>query len=140
MKKRRDRSNIADEVVRKLFIDGRVDRQPDTDQKQGVTVRRRSHDLKRADIAATTRTILNDEMLSKPFRKQLTEQSRVDIVRAAGRKGNDDTHRPRGIGLRSCDMRRKRQRGSARGQMQKISAGKFHVEPPSLARLCLRAP
>jgi hypothetical protein len=28
-------------------------------------------------------------------------------------------------------LRDGRQRGSARGQMQKISAGKFHFEPPS---------
>src|SRR5215831_21096254 len=130
MKKRRDRSNIADEVVRKLFIDGRVDRQPDTDQKQGVTVRRRSHDLKRADVSATARPILNDERLSKPLREQLTEQSRVDIVRAAGRKGNNDAHRPGRIGLRPRETRHGRKSGSARGHMQKISAGKFHFEPP----------
>ena len=32
--------------------------------------------------------------------------------------------------LRGGDPRDGRQRGSARGQMQKISAGKFHFEPP----------
>jgi hypothetical protein len=31
----------------------------------------------------------------------------------------------RRIGLRSCNSRHRRQRGSARGQMQKLSAGKF---------------
>jgi hypothetical protein len=30
-------------------------------------------------------------------------------------------------------MRRERQRGSTRGQMQKISAGKFHLEPPFIS-------
>src|SRR5262249_8983218 len=40
-------------------------------------------------------------------------------------------YRPRRIGLRPRDTRHGRQRGSACGQMQKISAGKFHVEPPS---------
>src|SRR5262245_9978944 len=34
------------------------------------------------------------------------------------------------VGLRPCDARGGRQRGSARCQMQKISAGKFHFEPP----------
>src|SRR5215813_11480903 len=38
---------------------------------------------------------------------------------------------PRRIGLRPSEARHRRQRGSARGQMQKISAGKFHFEPPS---------
>jgi hypothetical protein len=33
--------------------------------------------------------------------------------------------------LRGGDPRDGRQRGSARGQMEKISAGKFHSEPPS---------
>jgi hypothetical protein len=33
--------------------------------------------------------------------------------------------------LRRSDPRDGRQRGSACCQMQKISAGKFHVEPPS---------
>jgi hypothetical protein len=44
--------------------------------------------------------------------------------------GNDQTHWPRRIGLRPCDSRDGWQRGSACCQMQKISAGKFHVEPP----------
>src|SRR5262249_39767644 len=43
---------------------------------------------------------------------------------------DNQTHRPRRIGLCPCNMRH-RQRGSARGQMQKISAGKVHFLPPS---------
>jgi hypothetical protein len=35
--------------------------------------------------------------------------------------------------LRPREARQARQRGSARGQMQKISAGKFHFKPPSRA-------
>src|SRR5262249_51876247 len=38
--------------------------------------------------------------------------------------------RPRRIGLRPRDARHDRQCGSARCQMQKISAGEFHFEPP----------
>ena len=45
---------------------------------------------------------------------------------AAGGLPDNDAHRPRWIGLRPSNMRHGRQRGSARGQMQKISAGKFH--------------
>jgi hypothetical protein len=33
--------------------------------------------------------------------------------------------------LRASDARDNRQRGGASGQVQKISAGKFHFEPPS---------
>jgi hypothetical protein len=39
-------------------------------------------------------------------------------------------HLPRRINLRTRDARDDRQPGNARGQMQKISAGKFHFEPP----------
>ena len=39
---------------------------------------------------------------------------------------NNDTYRPRRIGLRHRNTRHHRQRGSARGQMQKLSAGKVH--------------
>ena len=42
------------------------------------------------------------------------------------RKADDDAHRPRRIGLRPCDTRDGRERGSARCQMQKLPAGKFH--------------
>ena len=45
---------------------------------------------------------------------------------------NDDAHRPRRIGLRPSEARDGRERGSARGQMQKLSSvGKFHFAPPS---------
>ena len=41
----------------------------------------------------------------------------------AGGKADDDAHRPRRIGLRPRDARHGRQRGSARGQMQKLFGG-----------------
>src|SRR5262249_1197013 len=45
---------------------------------------------------------------------------------------DNQTHGPRRIGLRPRETRHGRERGSARCQMQKIAAGKFHFEPPSL--------
>jgi hypothetical protein len=71
---------------------------------------------------------LDDEGLTKPFRKPLTHQARDDVGAAGGRESNDPMHRPRRIGLRPRDPRHHRERGSARGQMQKISAGKFHFK------------
>ena len=53
-------------------------------------------------------------------------------VRAAGGNADDQAHRPRRIGLRPRDARHGRQRGSARCQMQKLSAGKFHWVLPNL--------
>ena len=45
---------------------------------------------------------------------------------AAGDDAHDDAHWSRRIRLRPCDPRNDGQRGSARGEMQKLSAGKFH--------------
>src|SRR5262249_8622620 len=44
----------------------------------------------------------------------------------AGRKTDNEAHRPGGIGLRPRDARGRRQRGSARGELQKFPAGSFH--------------
>src|SRR5262249_34838136 len=41
----------------------------------------------------------------------------------------DQTHRPRWIGLRPRNARHGRERGSASGQMQKLSAGEFYNTP-----------
>jgi hypothetical protein len=54
---------------------------------------------------------------------------------AAAAGANHDAHRPCGIGLRPCNARRGRQRGSARCQMQESAAGKFH-DVASLISAC----
>ena len=41
----------------------------------------------------------------------------------------------RGIGLRPSQARYRRQRGSARGQMQKSTAGKLHCVPPASSHI-----
>src|SRR5262249_8361398 len=49
-----------------------------------------------------------------------------DVSGSASRKADDNADRSRRIGLRPRDARDGRQRGSARCQMQKLAAGKFH--------------
>jgi hypothetical protein len=61
----------------------------------------------------------------------LSDQARRDVGCAGRGEWHDQTHRPRRIGLRPSEARQRRQRGSARSEMQKISAGKFQSEPPS---------
>jgi len=68
--------------------------------------------------------------LPELLRQRLTDQSRKDVRRRASAKAFDQPHWPRRISLRPSEARDGRQRGSARAQMQKISAGKFHFEPP----------
>ena len=94
-----------------------------------MAVRGRAHDRLGGDIAAGARPVLDNERLTEAFRQPLADQPCNDVDVVAGGEADDDVHRPRRIGLRPGDPRDGRQRGSARGQMQKIPAGKFHFGP-----------
>ena len=63
------------------------------------------------------------------LRQPLTQRTRDDVGRSAGGEADDNPHRPGRIALRTSEVRHSRQRGDACGQMQKISAGKFHAAP-----------
>src|SRR5262249_41368304 len=89
----------------------------------------RTHDRLGGDIAAAPRPVLDDERLAEPLRQPLAYQACEDIESASCGGADNQTHGPRRIGLRPSEARHSRQRG--RCQMQKISAGKFHFEPPS---------
>src|SRR5262249_22746603 len=91
---------------------------------------RGTHDRLGGDVAAGSRTVVDDERLTEPLREPLTYQARRDVRTASGREANNDAHRPRRIGLRPSEPGDGRERGSAHRQMQKMSAGKFHFDPP----------
>jgi hypothetical protein len=84
-----------------------------------------------SDIAARTRPVLDYEGLAKSLLQPLPHQTRDDVGSTAGSKPNNPTHRSRRIIKRQRDAQHDWERGSARSQVQKISAGKFHFEPPS---------
>src|SRR5262245_18133926 len=126
-----DWRDIADEIVVELVVECRIDRVPCANNEQRVAVGRGTHDRLGGDMAAGDRTVVDDERLTEPLREPLTYQSRRDVRAASGREANNDAHRPRRIGLRPCNARDRRQRGSTGGQMQECAAGKFHFEPPS---------
>src|SRR5215469_7596667 len=108
-----------------LVVERRVDRLCRTDNEQRVAVRRCAHDRLGADVSASARPVVDDKLLAETLRQPLTDQARRDVTCAARGKADNDAHRPRRIGLRPRDARGRRERGSARGQMQKLSAGKF---------------
>src|SRR5258708_9432735 len=81
-------------------------------------------------IGAGAGPVLNEEGLSEPLRQPLTHDTREDVERASWCSPDHDAHRPQRIGLRPSETRESRQRGNARGQMQKLSSmGKFHIGP-----------
>ena len=91
-----------------------------------MAVGSRAHRSLGRDVPAGAGPVLDQEWLAEPFRQPLTEQARRDVGAAAGGLSDDDAHRPCRMGLRPSEARDGRQRGSARGEMQKLSAGKFH--------------
>ena len=121
-----DWRDIADEIVVELVVERRVGRVETTDQEKRVAVCGRAHDHLGADVAAATRPVVDNKLLAEPLRQPLSDQARRDVGRAGRGEWHDQTHRSRRIGLRPCDARNCRQRGSGAGQMQEISAGKFH--------------
>jgi hypothetical protein len=118
----RDRRDILDKIVVELFVERRVDHIIGADSEQRVAIGGRTHDGLGSDIAAGARPVLNDELLTELLGEPLTYYARDDVNRLAGGKSDDDAHRPRRIGLRPRETRHGRERGSARGQMQKLSA------------------
>jgi hypothetical protein len=78
------------------------------------------------DIATGAGTIFDEERPAKPLGQPLIEDACEDIGSTAGRESDNDAHRSRRVGLRLRDPRQDRQRGSGRGQTQKLPARKFH--------------
>src|SRR5262249_21190735 len=131
MKNPRDRGYMADEIEIEFLVQRDVDCIRRSRQEERIAVRCRAHDRLGGDVAAGAWPVLNNELLTEPLRQPLSYQTRDDVARTAGAIADDDAYRPRRIGLRPRDPRYARQCGSARGEIQKISAGKFHFEPPS---------
>jgi hypothetical protein len=121
-----DRRDVTDQMEIQFVVERCVDRLCRTDHKQCVAVSGRAHDGLGGDVGTSARPVLDDEWLAEALRQPLTDQAREDVSLAASGKGDDHAYWPRRIGLRPCDARDGRQRGSARGQMQKLTARQVH--------------
>ena len=100
-----DRRDFAGE------IDGAIERGVDhvvrRNDQQRVTVRRRARDHLGSDIGGGARPVLDDECLAEPLLQPFRHQASEDVDRLPGGKADDDAHRPRWIGLRARDGRRR---------------------------------
>jgi hypothetical protein len=106
-----DRSNIANKIVIELIVQRRVDRVVAAGHEQRIAVRRCAHDRLGADIAAGSRSVLDDEWLAEALRQPLSHQARDGVGRTASGEWRDQTHRPRWIGLRASETGDGWQRG-----------------------------
>src|SRR5215470_13119129 len=62
-----------------------------------ITIRPRPDDGFECDVAGRSRPVLDDERAAQLLGEPLGNQASVDVVCAAGRKTNDDAHRPQRI-------------------------------------------
>src|SRR5262249_26648604 len=124
-----DGGNIPDEIVIEVLVERRVNHIVRADGEQRVAIRWRArHNLGR-DIAAGAWPVFDDELLAESLGQPLTYDAGDDVDRLARGKSDHHADRPRGVGLRRSNARDSRERGT-RGQIQKLSAGKFHLRPP----------
>ena len=110
----RDWPDVANEIEFEILIKRGVTGIRKTDQQKGVSVGRRVHDGLGRDIAATTRTVLDDEWLAESHREPLPHQARHDVEVAGGSESDNDAHRPRWVDLRPREGRPKWQCGGTR--------------------------
>src|SRR5262245_23509114 len=127
----RYRIEIVMRIVGNLVVQAGIDDVVGWNDHHRVTVGCRVCRSGHADIAAGAGYVFDVELFSDLLRQRLCDEAGDYVGRSGGRIGNDHTHRSGWIGLRASETRHRRQRGGARGQMQKSSAGKFHFEPPS---------
>src|SRR5262249_23457822 len=123
---------VADKAELEIAIERRITRIRKIRQKERIAITSRIHDRLSSDVAACARPVLNDEWLPESLLQPLTHQTREDVVPAAGSIPDNPTYWPRRIGLRPRKSRHGRERGSARGEMGKNSAGGglFWPAPP----------
>src|SRR5215472_16369695 len=123
----RDRRDVEDEIEIELVVEGGVDRVHSNASEKRIAVGGRTYNGLGGDIAGSSWSVLDDELLAEPLRQPLSYQACHDVGATSGRKSDNDAHRSRRIGLRPRDPRHYWQRGSACCQMEKLSAvGKFH--------------
>src|SRR5215207_4814097 len=133
----RNGRDVAGEIETELVVQSCVNCVRRTADEERVAVCWQTNDRLGRQIAASASPIFDDEWLAESFRQPMANQTREDVKRAACTKADEDAHRTRRIKLRPCDPRHRRQRGSARGQMQECAAGKFHGIPHLVLRGCM---
>src|SRR5215208_3772994 len=134
----RDRLEIPDRIIGNSVVKAWICCECNSiDDKDRIAVRRRLRRATRTDIAARAGHILDVELLAEPLGQLLCDKPPDRVSLTAGRKRHDNAHWPGRVLLRPRNARDRWQRGSARGQTENISAGKFHhVALPE--RLCSR--
>src|SRR5262249_50036132 len=109
-------------------------------REQGVAISWTLGDGFYAEHSSRTRLVLDDDLLTQRARQVFADNARHKIQAASRREVHDQPYRPVRIGLRACDVRRRRHRSGAGGELQKLATGKCHDAPlaysPAFASGC----
>ncbi len=92
-----DRCDVAHEIEAETFVVSGVDRIRRVDQEQVVAIRRRTYDRLGCDVGCRAGPVLHQELLLKPLREPLADQTRRDVNAPTRGIANQDTHRVRRI-------------------------------------------
>ena len=124
--KQRDRRQVGDGIVARVWIQIWIDRQERCAKQQRVAVGLGVDHRLRPEVAGCAAPVLDHDLLAPHLRQAERERSPECIAAAAGRERHHQAHMPVRIGLRGCVARQGRQRGRARCEAQKVAAWKFH--------------
>src|SRR5262245_45369278 len=126
---KRDRFEITEQIVLQC-VDGAVhDMCTPVAAAECITVWRSTPDPGNSKTPGGTCRVFNDDGLSERCPHVLGQDTHSRVRRTARCVPDDNRDRPCRIGLRPGDPRHSRERGNARGQVQKLSTGKFHFDP-----------
>jgi hypothetical protein len=108
-----DRDEVLHRIERQVVVEADIDGKGAGGEQDGVAVRLRVGDIAHADIAAGAAAVLDDEGLARRLAQRRGDDAANEVRRAAGRVGDDDLHRPVGIGGEGGAAVEQRGRGDA---------------------------
>src|SRR5262245_48304139 len=87
--KERDRRDVVYEVELQISVEGCIDQVRPRYEQERIAVRGRVYDRFGCDVGAGACTVLDDELLTEPFRQPLSHKTSENVRRSTGRKTND---------------------------------------------------
>src|SRR6266540_6519113 len=134
----RNRIQVLNRIIERPALEQRlVDVREGAAEQNGVTVRTGAGDRGGTQRTAAAADVFDDYRSEQRF-DLLHPWPGKEVERATRRKWNHEPDRPRRIGLCACNARDGRQSGNAGGQLQKLSAGKFHGASSKKNGVCRR--
>ena len=114
----RDRSNVASETDARLVVERDAERVRRRGKQKRVAIRRRIDDGFKADVAAGSRPVLDNDRLAEPLGKRLCQQPGDGVVCPSGSDADDQTNRFCRIIERKRRLRDGASDGSRRSEAQ----------------------